>query len=103
MNALTNSVPLTYTTNFTIIDDESAFKAYCDNGSMTAQQIAEQIFQNYCVMGVYVRIRYIKESWTGGAWQNFYAYFEGEVYAIGIWAIDDFCQKDNPTTPPLQL
>jgi hypothetical protein len=42
-------------------------------------------------MGVYVRIRYIKESWTGGAWQNFYAYFEGEVYAIGIWAINDFC------------
>jgi hypothetical protein len=83
--------------------DDPEFYALMDD-PRSAQVIAEEIFEKWCVKGVFVFERYVGEHVSGFA--TGYYQQSGKYHTIGYWAVDFFCDKTHPiipTFPPQSL
>ena len=77
--------------NSTAVDSDIAYD-YVDDNGMNAQEIAEQIFKDYCVEGVLVmqnsKVLIIKQLENPNN-----SFTQGRVWKILMWSRENFCEK----------
>lgn len=64
-----------------------------------SDKLATSVFNNYCVSGIHIQKKTVKESaYAPTMFDRFEADF-GSEHTVSIWAVQQFCEKTNPITP----
>jgi hypothetical protein len=98
-NVLVSSMTTDSVANRVVLGDQRILNDA--NSGHDANVLVDDIFDNLCVTGVHVVIRYVDE-WMDNDFEERTQFTVGEKKTITVWAEEGFCQKEaNPMSQTL--